>query len=235
MLTIIIPVYNEIKTIEQIIDKINQINFIKKEIILVDDFSLDGTRELIKKKLYKKVDKVFFHSENSGKGAAIKTAKKNIEGQYVIIQDGDLEYDPNDYKKLIEPLQKNLTNVVYGSRVLGKNRYYENNFSSNIRVFCNHLLTILSNIINNQKLSDAHTCYKVFKAETFNKINLKENSFSFCPEVTTKLAKMNENILEIPISYYGRTYEDGKKIKFVDGIIAIFALLKYRFFDKNEK
>ena len=235
MLTIIIPVYNEINTIEQIIDKINKIKFIKKEIILVDDYSIDGTRELIKSKIFSKVDKIIFHEENKGKGAAIKSAKKNVNGRFVIIQDADLEYNPNDYEKLIEPLQKNLTNVVYSSRVLGRKRYYENNFSSNIRVFCNHSLTIFSNIINNQNLSDAHTCYKVFKVEIFEKIELKENSFSFCPEVTTKLAKMNEKILEIPISYYGRTYKDGKKIKFVDGIIAIYALLKYRFFDNNGK
>ncbi len=232
MLSIIIPVFNEANTLEKIIDKIHKVNIYKKEIILIDDGSTDNTKEIIKKKITQKVDKVITHEKNLGKGAAIRSAKEFINGNYVIIQDADLEYDPNDYLKLLEPLQQNLTNVVYGSRVLGKKRYYNNNFSSNLRVFFNHMLTILSNIINNQNLSDAHTCYKIFKADTFKKINLKENGFSFCPEVTTKLANMKENIIEVEVNYNGRTYEEGKKIKFIDGIFAILTLFKYRFFIK---
>ena len=230
MLSIIIPVFNEANTLEKIIDKIHKVNIYKKEIILIDDGSTDNTKEIIKKKIAQKVDKVITHEKNLGKGAAIRSAKEFINGNYVIIQDADLEYDPNDYLKLLKPLQQNLTNVVYGSRVLGKKRYYNNNFSSNLRVFFNHMLTILSNIINNQNLSDAHTCYKIFKADTFKKINLKENGFSFCPEVTTKLANMKENIIEVEVNYNGRTYEEGKKIKFIDGIFAILTLFKYRFF-----
>ena len=230
MLSIIIPVFNEANTLEKIIDKIHKVNIHNKEIILIDDGSTDNTKEIIKKKIAQKVDKVITHEKNLGKGAAIRSAKEFINGNYVIIQDADLEYDPNDYLKLLKPLQQNLTNVVYGSRVLGKKRYYNNNFSSNLRVFFNHMLTILSNIINNQNLSDAHTCYKIFKADTFKKINLKENGFSFCPEVTTKLANMKENIIEVEVNYNGRTYEEGKKIKFIDGIFAILTLFKYRFF-----
>ncbi len=232
MLSIIIPVFNEANTLEKIIDKIHKVNIHNKEIILIDDGSTDNTKEIIKKKIAQKVNKVITHKKNLGKGAAIRSAKEFIKGNYVIIQDADLEYDPNDYLKLLEPLQQKLTNVVYGSRVLGKKRYYNNNFSSNLRVFFNHMLTILSNIINNQKLSDAHTCYKIFKADTFKKINLKENGFSFCPEVTTKLANMKENIIEVEVNYNGRTYEEGKKIKFIDGIFAILTLFKYRFFNR---
>ncbi len=231
MLSIIIPVFNEINTVEKIIDKIHSVNLNKIEIIVVDDASTDGTRQLIINKIENKVNKVILHEKNKGKGAAIQSAKKFITGDYVIIQDADLEYDPSDYPNLLEPLKRNLTNVVYGSRVLGKKRYYNNNFSSNVRVFFNHMLTILSNLLNKQNLSDAHTCYKVFRTEIFKKIDLKENGFSFCPEVTTKLAKLKENIVEVKVNYNGRSYKDGKKIKFVDGIIAIITLFKYKFFN----
>ncbi|MFL2898343.1 MAG: glycosyltransferase family 2 protein [Candidatus Pelagibacter sp.] len=230
MLSIIIPVYNEINTIEKIIDQINSLNFIKKEIIVVDDFSTDGTKELIEQRLVYKINKVFYHKENKGKGAAIQSAKKLVSGDYIIIQDADLEYDPNDYEKLLKPILNKEYEVVYGSRVLGKNRYYQNNFYSNLRVFFNHALTIFSNILNNQRLTDAHTCYKVFTKDLFDKIILKENSFSFCPEVTTKIANLGIKIKEVPINYNGRTYNEGKKIRFIDGIIAIRTLIQYRFF-----
>ena len=231
MLSIIIPVYNEKNTIEKVIDKINQLENLEKEIIVVDDFSTDGTRELLKEKIYKKVKKIIYHEINLGKGGAIISAKNEVEGDIIIIQDADLEYDPKDYKKLIEPILNKEFEVVYGSRVLNKRRYYNSNFSSNIRVFFNHILTIFSNIINNQNLTDAHTCYKVFKKEIFDKIELKENSFSFCPEVTTKVANLGIKIKELPISYNGRSYKDGKKIKFIDGFIAIRTLLQYKFFN----
>ena len=230
MLTIIIPVFNEINTIEKILNQIDQVDFIPKEIILVDDSSTDGTKSLIENHLANKVTKVIYHKNNKGKGSAIKSAQKFIKGDYVIIQDADLEYNPNDYYSLLKPIIDGKYNVVYGSRVLGKNRYKLKNFTSIFRIFANHLLTLFSNFINNQNLTDAHTCYKVFKAEIFKKINLEENGFSFCPEVTTKISNMNLNILEIPISYNGRTYDDGKKISSLDGLVAIYCLLKYRFF-----
>lgn len=232
MLTIIIPIYNEINTIEKILDKIFKIDFISKEIILVDDGSTDGTKNLIQKKLSKKVTKVIYHEGNLGKGSAIKSAQKYINGDYVIIQDADLEYNPNDYYNLLKPIINRSFNVVYGSRVLGKNRYKLKNFTSIFRIFANHMLTIISNLINNQNLTDAHTCYKVFKREIFKDIKLEEKGFSFCPEVTTKISNMNIDILEIPISYNGRDYKSGKKIKFIDAIDALITLIKYKFFKK---
>ena len=232
MLTIIIPVFDEINTIEKIIDKVLKVDFISKQIILVDDASTDGTRNLIENKLYKKVAKVIYHKKNMGKGYAIKSAQEYIKGNYVIIQDADLEYDPSDYVKLLKPIISGESNVVYGSRVLGKSRYQLNNFTSAFRIFGNHILTILSNLINHQKLTDAHTCYKVFNSSIFKKINLEESGFSFCPEVTTKVSNMNINIIEVPISYNGRNYKDGKKIKLSDAIQAIITLIKYKFFKK---
>jgi glycosyltransferase involved in cell wall biosynthesis len=226
-LTIIVPAYNETSTILEILKKISKVN-IDKQIIVIDDCSSDDSREKILSMKYM-IDKIILHDKNLGKGAAIKSAQKFIKGQYVIIQDADLEYDPNDYEKLIEPLKKKQTKVVYGSRVLEKKRYSAKNFSSLSRVFFNHCLTILSNIINNQNLTDAHTCYKVFDSELFKSIKLEENGFAFCPEITTKTSLLNCKIIEISINYIGRTYKDGKKIKFVDGIQAIVALLKYRY------
>ena len=228
-LSIIIPCYNEVKTIEKLINQINKIN-LRKQIIVIDDFSTDGSRQLIKK-IKKKYHKAIFHNKNKGKGSAIKSAQKIVNGDIVIIQDADLEYSPTDYKKLVKPIVDNKTNVVYGSRVLNKRRYKENNFSSNFRVFVNHILTIISNIINNQNLTDAHTCYKVFKSKLFKNIDLKERGFSFCPEITTKISLMREKIIEIPISYKGRSYGDGKKINFLDGLDALKTLLKYRYFN----
>ena len=228
-ITIIVPIYNERKTIEKIVFKINQQKKISKQIILIDDCSTDGTTEIIKEKLLKKVDLVIFKKKNSGKSAAIKSAVPKIKGEIVIIQDADLEYDPKDYAKLIKPIQLRLTNAVYGSRVLNKNRYKEPNFTSNFRVFANHLLTVLSNILYSQKLTDAHTCYKVIETKVFKRLDIKEKRFGFCPEVTAQLSKKNINILEVPISYRGRTFDDGKKISLKDAIRAIYVLIKYKF------
>jgi dolichol-phosphate mannosyltransferase len=229
-LSIIIPVFNEINTIEKIIDEINQLKLLKKEIIIVDDCSNDGTTNLLKKVICKKVTKILYHKENLGKGASIRTAKKFITGDIAIIQDADLEYDPKDYYNLIKPIKDKQYRVVYGSRVLGKNRYLQKNFTSVYRIFFNHFLTLISNLLNNQNLTDAHTCYKVFSADVFNSINLEENDFSFCPEITTKISKKKINIKEVAISYYGRNYKEGKKIKITDGLKAIFVLFKYKFF-----
>ena len=229
-LSIIIPVYNETRTIEKILNKILKLK-LHKQIIIVDDNSTDGTKIKILK--YKnKVDKIIFHKINLGKGAAIKSAQKFVKKEYVIIQDADLEYDPKDYKKLLKPFLKDKKQVVYGSRVLGKSRYKIKNFTSLSRVFFNHLLTVLSNLINQQNLTDAHTCYKVFPRNIFKKIKLNEKRFAFCPEVTTKVSNLNININEVPISYKGRSYEDGKKISYIDGIQAIIALFKYKYLRK---
>ena len=232
MLTIIIPAFNEINTIEEIITRVNKIDFIPIEIILVDDHSTDGSRDLIKKKLYKKVTRVIYQSKNLGKGFAIKAAQKFVNGDIVIIQDADLEYNPKDYEKMVRLIIDNKAEVVYGSRVLGKNRYTSNNFTSVFRIFGNHILTIISNIINRQNLTDAHTCYKLFKSDIFKKINLEEKGFSFCPEITTKISNMKIDIIETPISYEGRNYKNGKKIRFKDAIEAIKTLIKYKFLKK---
>jgi len=229
-LSIIIPVFNEINTIERIVDKINELQDLNKEIIIVDDFSNDGTTLLLNSNIYKKVHKVIYHQKNSGKGAAIKSARDFVSGDIVIIQDADLEYDPKDYYNLIKPIQNKEYQVVYGSRVFGKSRYFSNNFTSIYRVFFNHILTMLSNLLNNQNLTDAHTGYKVFSKNVFDNISLEENDFSFCPEVTTKISLKKVIIKEIPISYYGRSYKEGKKINIYDGFKAIYVLFKYRFF-----
>ena len=227
-LTVIIPCFNEKNTIVKIIKLVRK-QKLNIQLIVVDDFSIDGTREMLKK-IIKPSEKLILHKKNLGKGAAIKSAQKHIKGKLVIIQDADLEYSPYDYIKLIEPIINKKTNIVYGSRVLNKDRYLNNTFSSGFRVFANHVLTIISNFINNQNLTDAHTCYKVFKTKIFKKIKLNEKGFSFCPEVTTKISLLNEKIIEVPITYNGRTYEQGKKINFFDGMEALKTLIKYRFF-----
>ena len=229
VLTIIIPVYNEKKTIQKIIDKVLKIKNLKKQIIIVDDGSTDGTTEVLKTIPKQKIYKIIYSKKNKGKGYAIRLAQPHVQGEFVIIQDADLEYNPNDIKKIIKIFKNKSNMVVYGSRVLNTNRYKNNNFISIIRVFANHMLTIISNIINNQNLTDAHTCYKAFNSKIFKKINLKENSFSFCPEITTKIAKLNIPIIEIKISYKGRSVKEGKKISLKDAFIAIKTLIKYRF------
>ena len=229
-LTIIIPVFNEKKTLPILLAKILSIQ-LSKQIIIVDDKSTDGTPEVISK-YKKKIHKIIYHKKNKGKGGAIISAQKFIKGKYVIIQDADLEYDPKDYLKLLDKIKKNSLDVVYGSRVLKKNKIKNiQNFSHRIRIYGNIFLTHISNLINKQNLTDAHTCYKLFRSKIFKKINLKENGFSFCPEVTTKLSLLKINIKEIPISYNGRTYDEGKKIIAFDGVRAIIALLKYRYFN----
>ena len=228
-LTIIIPVYNEIKTIEKLLNKVLEIN-INKQIIVIDDASTDGTSEVLNQ--YKgKIDKILIHTENKGKGACIKNAQNYVNGIYVCIQDADLEYDPNDLIRMYDCIKKNNHDIVYGSRVLGKNKYENTqNFTHLIRIWGNVFLTNVSNLINNQELTDAHTCYKIFKSEIFRSINLKENRFAFCPEITTKVANKNYKIIELPINYKGRTYSDGKKINSIDGLIALYCLFKYKIF-----
>ena len=227
-LSIIIPIFNEEKFLSKLLELVlNQKLNVTKEIIAVDDCSIDQSREILKN--YKhKIDHIIYHDKNSGKGAAIQSALKVSTGDIIIIQDADLEYDPNDYQKLINPILAGKTKVVYGSRVLNKKRYSESSFTSLFRVFANHVLTIFSNILNDQNLTDAHTCYKVFHKDVLKEIKLKEKGFSFCPEITTKISNLNIDIYEVPISYSGRSYLDGKKIKFSDGIEAIKSIIKYK-------
>ena len=231
-LTVIIPVYNEINSIEILLKKVLETN-IKKQIIVVDDFSTDGSREKILESFKDKIDNIILHDQNKGKGAAICSAQKFVNGDYVIIQDADLEYKPNQYEIFIKEVEKNNYKAIYGSRVLKKDKYYNvQNFSHKIRIWGNVFLTFVSNKINKQNLTDAHTCYKMIDSKIFKSLKLKEKGFAFCPELTTKLANLGVPIFEIPISYQGRSYDEGKKIGAIDGLSAIVALLKYRFFEK---
>lgn len=227
LLTVIIPCFNEKNTIDAIIRKIKKQKNIKKQIIIVDDCSTDGTALIIKNKI-KNISKKIFHKKNKGKGASIISALKYIKGELVIIQDADLEYDPKDYHKLIKPFENPSVKIVYGSRFIKKNS--KKNFISKFRIMGNIFLTFFSNFINRQKLTDAHTCYKVFRSKTLISLNLKEKSFSFCPEVTTKASNIGIKIKEIPISYNGRNFQDGKKIQLYDAIDAMLTILKYKFF-----
>ena len=234
MLTIIIPVFNEKKYLRLLLSKVIGLKHIKTQIIVVDDGSTDGSTEILRNEFLKKkkINRIVFHKHNSGKGSAIKSAQKFIKGKFVAIQDADLEYDPKDLVKIYKKMIKNNYRVIYGSRVLNKNIYQNTkNFTHLIRIWGNIFLTKVSNLINNQNLTDAHTCYKVFDSRIFKKINLKEKGFAFCPEVTTKLSKQKLSIVEVPISYNGRTYSNGKKITSFDGIIALLSLVKYRFFN----
>ena len=234
MLSIIVPVYNEKKYIKFLLKKLIDLKELKKQIIIVDDGSYDGTTDILKNKFIRSkfVNKIIFHKKNIGKGAAIKSAQKYVKGDYVAIQDADLEYNPKDLNKLVKIMISKDFSVVYGSRVLKKKRYNSDIFISNFRIFGNHVLTIISNFLNNQKLTDAHTCYKIFKSNIFMKLNLQENDFAFCPEVTTKISLLNEVIKEVPISFKGRTVAEGKKIQFYDAIRALTTILKYKYFVK---
>ena len=227
--TIIIPVFNEKDYIDIVVKKIKKYISLTKQIIVIDDCSFDGTKKIIKK--IKNIE-IIYHKKNLGKGAAIKSAIPYIKGDIVAIQDADLEYDPNDLNKLIKIMISKKYRIIYGSRVLYKKRYKDAVFLSNFRVFGNHILTLISNFFNNQKLTDAHTCYKIFRKDIFKKLNLQENDFAFCPEVTTKISLLNEKIKEIPISYKGRSVEEGKKINFYDAIRALITILKYKYFIK---
>ncbi len=229
LVSIIIPIYNEERVIKKLLKRVNSVKKIKKEIILINDGSTDQTLKILQKDCKKMYAKLISYKNNRGKGFACKKGILKAKGEVIIIQDGDLEYNPNDYYKLLKPIYMNKTNIVYGSRVLkGGIRKRPNTFSFKIRIFANHFLTFLSNKINNQNLTDAHTCYKVFKKKIINKIKLQEDGFNFCPELTTKFSKINEKILEVPIDYFGRTVDEGKKIRFIDGIRAIYCLIKYK-------
>ena len=228
-LTILIPCYNEVNTIRQIIDKIIEINNYEKEIIVIDDFSTDGSRQILSEIEKISISKLILNERNYGKGYCIKKGIEEATGDIVIIQDADLEYDPSDYKKLIEPIHKNQADVVYGSRFIGSEEkrvlYYWHTVG-------NKFLTTLSNMFTNINLTDMECCYKAFKTEIIKKIDLKENRFGFEPEVTAKLAKKNIRIYEVGIKYFGRKYSDGKKITWKDGFAAIYCIIYYNVFGR---
>ena len=233
-LSVIIPVYNEVKTINEIVKKVLEVNVKYKEIIIVDDHSNDGTDKIIEKFKENNLIKIIRHEKNMGKGAAIITAIPLLTGDYVIIQDADLEYDPKDYVKFMNLLNINKdTKVLYGSRVLGRKKM-EKKFAVVFRIFANFILTKLSNFLNRQKLTDAHTCYKFMDINTIKTLKLSHRDFSICPEITTKLSRLNYKITEVPIGYNGRSYSDGKKIKFKDAILALYTLVKFKFFWQNK-
>ena len=217
------------KTIYKIVNKILKLKELNKEIIVVDDHSKDGSKGIIKKLEKRKLIKAIYHRKNLGKGAC-DNSKKKIKGNFVVIQDADLEYYPSDLIKILKKLNNSKYKVVYGSRIL-KKKYFENlkNFSHWIRIIGNIFLTSFSNLLNKQKLSDAHTCYKGFDAKLFKKIKLNEKNFNFCPEITTKISNLGIKIAEVPIRYKGRDYKEGKKIKFTDAFKAIYCILRYKF------
>ena len=227
-LSIIIPVYNEEKTIIEILKKIENVRHIKKQIIVIDDKSDDRSFELIDSFNFESEFKIIRHDKNSGKGSCIKSAKNFISGDIVIIQDADLEYDPTDYDKLLKPFFKTNADVVYGSRFRGGS-YVRLHFFWHS--FANKLLTLVSNIVTNLNMTDMETGFKVFKSEVIKSINLKEDSFGIEPEITIKLAKKKFKFYEVAVSYRGRSYSEGKKITLKDAFWAVYCILRYRFFD----
>jgi glycosyltransferase involved in cell wall biosynthesis len=225
-LSVVMPVYNEKDTIERIIARVMSVDVgLEKELVIVDDFSQDGTRDILAK-LNDPEIKVFFHPENLGKGSALQTGFSKAVGDIVLVQDADLEYDPDEYPILLHPILDGRADVVYGSRFLsGPHRVLF--FWHSVG---NKLLTTFSNMLSNLNLTDMETCYKVFKKSVLDKIKLKSKRFGFEPEVTIKISKMKVRIYEVPISYSGRDYSEGKKIGWKDGFAAIFHLIRYKFF-----
>ena len=224
-LSIVIPVYNEKSTIDEIVKRVQNVDF-EKEIIIVDDCSSDGTSDKIDKISGNNIKKLF-HEKNKGKGASLRTGFQHVTGDIVIIQDADLEYNPNEYSNLIEPIVDGRADVVYGSRFLGGPHRVDFFW----HYVGNKILTTLSNILTNLILTDMETCYKVFKAEIIKDIKIRSNRFGFEPEITAKLAKRKCIIYEMPISYSGRDYDEGKKIGWKDGIVALYCIIRFKLFD----
>jgi glycosyltransferase involved in cell wall biosynthesis len=226
-LSIVIPCYNEAATIESIISAVHACPYPDKEIIIVDDCSTDGTREKLALSLERQVDRVIYHERNRGKGGALQSGFTAASGDIVIVQDADLEYDPDEIPRVIAPILHGKADVVYGSRFKGEGAHRVVYFWHRVG---NAFLTLLSNMFTNLNLTDMETCYKAFRSEIIKSIEIEESRFGFEPEVTAKVAKMRCRIYEVGISYYGRTYEEGKKINWKDGFSAIRCILKYNLF-----
>ena len=230
-ISIIIPIYNEARTLRDLISAVENINLpVEKEVVLIDDYSNDGSRELLKS--YTDKHKVIFRSENNGKGMAVREGFKEASGDIVLIQDADLEYSPHDYPRLIEPIISGKADVVYGSRFLGSEISKNNKFIYKRGLLFSKFLNFMSNAFNGLKISDMYTCYKVFTAESVRQINprLRSRRFGIDPELTAWTAKLKLRVAEVPISYSGRTYEEGKKINWKDGLAAIFHIIRFNIF-----
>jgi glycosyltransferase involved in cell wall biosynthesis len=224
-LSVVIPVFNEKNTLLQLLERVLESPY-ETELLVVDDFSTDGTRELLQSYSHSQV-RIFYHEVNKGKGAAIRTAIRHATGDVVVIQDADLEYDPSEYPKLVGPIENDLADVVYGSRFLGG--------PHRVLFFWHYLgnqfLTLVSNMLTNLNLSDMETCYKAFRREIIQSIPLRSNRFGFEPEVTAKIARRGVRVYETPISYHGRTYAEGKKIGWKDGVVALWTIVRYAIAD----
>jgi len=228
MLSVVIPVYNERETVRKIVEKVLNLDFVA-EIIIVDDGSTDGTKELLKQTKFDERVKLYFHDRNLGKGAALRTGFGHVTGKIVAIQDGDLEYDPNEFIEMIRPIRDGVADVVYGSRLSGGKPQRVHLFWHRVG---NGLLTFLTDLLYNTTLSDMETCYKMFRKEVIETIRIQSDGFSVEPELTAKICKNKKwRIYEIPISYYGRSYAEGKKITWKHGFAAFWTLLKYRVMD----
>jgi len=225
LLSVIMPVYNERETLPEILARVRAVD-LRKEIVVVDDGSTDGTREVLREEEQKGDLKVLYHEVNKGKGAAVRTGLEHASGDFIIIQDADLEYDPRDYHKLLKPLLEGQAKVVYGSRFMefGKTMFF-------LQALGNRMVTLVTNLLYGTALSDMETCYKVFRAEVIKSIPLRSRRFELEPEITAKLLKRGYRIHEVPISYQGREYHEGKKLTWRDGITALWILIKYRFVD----
>jgi glycosyltransferase involved in cell wall biosynthesis len=223
----VIPCFNEKNTIGEIINRINKLENLNLEIIVIDDNSSDGTKEILQEKIKDKVSQLIFNESNHGKGYCVKKGIENANGDVILIQDADLEYDPKEYYKLIKPINDGNADVVFGSRFIGGDQRRILLFWHTI---ANKFLTMLSNIFTNLNLTDMETCYKVFRKSLMEKIDLKEKGFGFDPEITAKLAKQKPRIYEVGISYFGRTYAEGKKINFKDAFIVLKCIIIYNLF-----
>ena len=223
------PCYNEINTIDAIINKILAVPLnMERELLIIDDYSTDGTRDYLDGLKGREEIRVIYHEKNMGKGAALRTGFAHASGDVIIIQDADLEYDPNEYAKLLQPILDGNADVVYGSRFAGGESHRVLYFWHSLG---NKFLTLLSNMFTNLNLTDMEVCYKVFKRQVLEGVELKEDRFGFEPEFTAKIAKKNCVIYEVGISYYGRTYAEGKKINWKDGFRAVYSIVKYGLFD----